>query len=132
MVLLAGCATGPDFERPALPASASYGRPTLPQLPSATATGVVQRVVEGAPVDVRWWQAFGSAELDALVEEGLRASPTLEAAEATLRQARHTYEARAGSTQYPQANANLGGERKSVNNAAMGQPDGDNTFNLYQ
>jgi len=87
--------------------------------------------MEGAPVESRWWQAFGSPALDELVEEGLRASPTLEAAEATLREARHTYEAHAGSTRYPQANANLSGERKSVNNAAMGQTGGDNTFNLY-
>jgi NodT family efflux transporter outer membrane factor (OMF) lipoprotein len=91
----------------------------------------VQRIAEGGPVESRWWQAFGAPTLDALIEEGLRASPTLEAAESTLRQARHTYEARAGSTQYPQANANLSGGRKSVNNAAMGQPDGENTFDLF-
>lgn len=131
LLLLAGCATGPDFKPPAAPRDSSYGNPTLPLLPSATATGVVQRVAEGVPVESRWWQAFGSPTLDALVEEGLRASPTLEAAESTLRQARHIYEARAGSTQYPQANANLSGGRKSVNNAAMGQPDGEKTFNLY-
>ncbi len=131
LALLAGCATGPDFTTPAPPSATGYTGSALPLLPSAGATGVVQRVVEGVPVAARWWQAFGSPALDALVEEGLRASPTLEAAESTLRQARHTYEARAGSTQYPQANASLSGERKSVNNAAMGQPDGEKTFNLY-
>ena len=131
LFLLAGCATGPDFKRPVLPASAGYLDPALQRLASSTETGNGQRVVEGAPVESRWWQAFGSPELVALVEEGLRASPTLEAAEATLREARHTYEARAGSTRYPRANANLSGERKSVNNAAMGQTGDENTFNLY-
>lgn len=131
LLLFAGCATGPDFKPPTAPRATSYVSPTSPLLLSATATGVVQRIAEGVPVESRWWQAFGSPTLDALVEEGLRASPTLEAAESTLRQARHTYEARAGSTQYPQANANLSGGRKSVNNAAMGQTGGENTFTLY-
>lgn len=131
LLLLAGCATGPDFKPPAAPAANNYVGSTLPLLPSATATGVVQRVAEGAPVESRWWQAFGSPALDALIDEGLRASHTLEAAEATLLQARHAYEARAGSTRYPQANANLSGERKSVNNAAMGQTGGEKTFNLF-
>ena len=131
LLLLAGCATGPDFKPPVAPSATRYVSPTSPLLLSADATGVVQRIAEGVPVESRWWQAFGSPTLDALIEEGLRASPTLEAAESTLRQARHTYEARAGSTQYPQANANLSGGRKSVNNAAMGQTGGENTFNLY-
>ncbi len=34
-----------------------------------------------------WWRALGDAQLDALVEEGLRASPSLEVADARLRQA---------------------------------------------
>ena len=131
ILLLAGCATGPNFKRPTPPSATSYTGSTLPLLTSATATGVVQRVVDGAPVESQWWQAFESSKLDAVILQALAASPTLEAAEATLRQARHAYEARAGSTQYPQANANLSGERKSVNNAAMGQADGENTFNLY-
>jgi len=129
--LLAGCATGPDFTRPVAPSAAGYLDPASPIHPGAGAAGVVQRVVEGAPVESRWWQAFGSPALDALVEEGLRSSPTLEAAEATLRQALHTYEARAGSTRYPQASASLSGERKSVNNAVRGQSGGEDTFNLY-
>ena len=131
LLLLAGCATGPDFQPPAAPSATGYGSLTSPLLLSADVTGVVQRLAEGVPVEARWWQAFGSPALDALIEEGLRASPTLEAAEATLRQARHTYEARAGSTQYPQANANVSGGRKSVNNAAMGQTGGESIFNLY-
>jgi NodT family efflux transporter outer membrane factor (OMF) lipoprotein len=131
LLLPAGCATGPDFKPPVAPKVSSYLSPTSPLLLSAAATGVVQRIAEGVPVESRWWQAFGSPALDALVEEGLRASPTLEAAESALRQARHAYEARAGSTQYPQADANVSGGRKSVNNAAMGQTGGENTFNIY-
>lgn len=125
-----GCATNPNFTPPAAPRTAGFLDPTAPRSTSAMADGA-QRPVEGAPLDSRWWQAFGSAKLDAAIEEGLRANPTLEAAEAALRQARHRYDAQAGSTEYPQANATLSGGRKSVNNAAMGQTGGENTFNLY-
>lgn len=40
-----------------------------------------------------WWKAFGDTQLDALVDEGLRSSPNLAAADARLRQA----QAQAGS-----------------------------------
>ncbi len=133
ILFLVGCATGPDFTTPAPPTASGYTALALPAhtAASSTALGSVQWFVEGMPIKTQWWRAFGSPELDALIEEALRASPTLEAAEATLRQARHTYEARAGSTRYPQANANLSGGRKAVTGAAIGQPDGENTFNLY-
>ena len=130
---LAGCATGPDFKTPALPPVAGYTASTLPThtASSSTARDDAQRFVEGAPIEARWWQAFGSPKLDTLIEQALAASPTLEAAEATVRQARLTYESQAGSTLYPQVNANLGGQRQAINNAAMGQQGGENTFNLF-
>ncbi len=133
ILFLAGCATGPEFKTPAPPAVSGYTASALPAhtASSPTALGGEQRFAEGILIETQWWQAFESSKLDALIEQALAASPTLEAAEAILSQARQVYEARAGSTQYPQANANLSGERKSVNNAAMGQPDGENTFNLY-
>lgn len=133
ILFLVGCATGPDFTTPAPPTASGYTALALPAHTAASSTtmGGAQRFVEGMPIETRWWQAFGLPELDALIEEALRASPTLAAAEATLRQARHTYEARAGSTRYPQANANLSGGRKAITGAAMGQPAGENTFNLF-
>lgn len=133
ILFFVGCATGPEFKTPALPAVSGYTASALPAhtASSPTALGGEQRFSEGVQIETQWWQAFESSKLDALIEQALAASPTLEAAEATLRQVRHTYEARAGSTQYPQANANLSGERKSVNNATRGQTGGENTFNLY-
>jgi NodT family efflux transporter outer membrane factor (OMF) lipoprotein len=130
--MLAGCASGPDFKSPAAPDVAGYTVSALPAqtVAAPTALGGEQRFVEGAPVAAQWWRQFGSAKLDALIEAALRASPTLEAAQATLRQARHNYEAKAGATQYPQANANLGAQRQGVNNAAAGLPGGERTYNL--
>ncbi len=90
LVLLAGCAVGPDFERPGAPAAADYRSSSLPH---ATATsdglsGDQQRFVPGTPVAPDWWRSFGSPELDALVTEALVNNADLEAARATLRQAR--------------------------------------------
>lgn len=133
ILFLGGCATGPEFKTPASPTTAGYTASALPAqtASSSTALGGEQRLAEGILIESQWWQAFESSKLDALIEQALAASPTLEAAEATLRQARHTYEARAGSTRYPQATAHLGGRRQAVTGAAMGQSNGENTFNLF-
>lgn len=133
ILVLAGCATGPQYKMPAPPADAGYTAGAYPAHTASSpgALGGEQRIAEGALIEAQWWQAFESSKLDALIDQALAASPTLEAAEATLRQARHTYEARAGSTRYPQATANLGGRRQAVTGAAMGQPTGGNTFNLF-
>ncbi|HAL92215.1 MAG TPA: RND transporter [Verrucomicrobia bacterium] len=132
-LFLAGCATSRDFKSPAPPSASGYmasGLPARTAVPS-TAQGGEQRFVEGSPIITQWWQAFGSPQLDALIKQAQEANPSLEAAEATLRQARHTTEARAGSTRYLQANANLGGRRQAATGAASGQPNGENTFNLF-
>jgi len=133
IALLAGCASGPDFKPPAAPEETGYTTSALPAqtVTAPTALGGAQRFVAGAPIAAQWWRQFGSDKLDTLIEAALRASPTLEAAQATLRQARHNYEALAGTTRYPQANANLGAQRQGVNNAAAGLPGGERTYNLY-
>lgn len=83
-LLIGGCAVGPDYRRPDLPRPASLTRVRLPG--------------EGmsATVDAQWWKAFGSPELDALVQEAMDNSPTLEAARATLKAARQNVIAQRG------------------------------------
>lgn len=131
--LLAGCATTPELKPPKAPEADAYTTSALPaQTASApTALGGAQRFVMGAPVGAQWWRQFGSPRLDALIEQAERNSPTLEAAQATLRQARQSYAALAGTTRYPQANGALGAQRQGINTAAMGLPGGERTFNLY-
>lgn len=79
-----GCAVGPDYVQPAVPQA---GALTREPLATAGTAGPVRR---------QWWQAFGSAELDALVEEALERSPTIDAARATLRTARQNVIAQRG------------------------------------
>lgn len=98
-----GCAVGPDYHRPAVAAPSALTRQPLA---TAGTAGPVQR---------EWWRAFGSPELDALVEEALAHSPTIEAARATLRAAHQNVIAQRGFF-YP--TVNLGYNRTRQN---MGQ-----------
>lgn len=121
--LLTGCAAGPEFKSPAAPAVAAY---TATPLENES-----QHLVAGGRVNPRWWQELGSAGLNSLIDEALQASPTLAAAEATLRQAQEVYGARSGSTLYPQVDANLGGRRQQTNPSALGQTGDAREFSLY-
>lgn len=131
--ILAGCAVGRDYKRPAPPQDAGY---TTQALTAETASapgpmGGIQRFVPSETVSATWWQDLGSAKLSSVVEQALRSSPTLVAAAATLRQANQTYAAQAGATQIPQANARLSAQRQGINTASAGLPDGERVFNLY-
>lgn len=131
--LLAGCAVGPDFKRPPAPAVAAYTPTPLTVLTASAPTmlGEAQRLIEGAPVNPQWWQDLGSAQLNALIDEALQASPTLSAAEATLRQAQERYAVQAGATLYPQAETNLTGQRQRFNPNSSGLVGGAREFGLY-
>lgn len=86
MLLLTGCTTvGPDYKgAPAIAAEALQQSRFKRDDPSADAV---------APVAAQWWRALGDATLDALVEQALTQSPTLQAAEARLRSARAAFNA---------------------------------------
>lgn len=129
---LAGCASGPDFQRPAPLTVTGYTSTAL------SATTVVSPGMHGAqqqflptPVPIAWWKELHSDKLTLLVEQAFVASPTLAAAQATLRQAEHSRAALSGSTQLPQASAKLGGQRQGTNSAGAGLPDGERTYGLY-
>ncbi|MHB1591096.1 MAG: hypothetical protein ACYCTW_06140, partial [Sulfuricella sp.] len=98
---LFGCASvGPDFKQPAPPAVNGYITQSLPAetvTTPATLMGGAQHLMVGQAVPITWWQNFGSAKLDAYIDQALRTSPSLESAQATLRQAQQTYAAQAGS-----------------------------------
>jgi NodT family efflux transporter outer membrane factor (OMF) lipoprotein len=91
--LLAACAVGPDFKRPAPPADDAYG--SAPQQGETVASegpdGQAQRYTAGMDIPQQWWQLFGSPKLSGLVEASLKANPNLGAAQAALRQAHELY-----------------------------------------
>lgn len=111
-----GCAVGPDYARPATPAPARLTREPLAT--SGTA----------GPVQSQWWKAFGSPALDALVEEALQRSPTIEAARATLRAAHQNVIAQRGFF-YP--TVQLGFDRTRQNTGQSMSPALNSGETLY-
>jgi multidrug efflux system outer membrane protein len=101
--LLAGCAAGPDYKRPAL------------EMPVVWKVEAPFR--EGAPNDLAakgsWWLRFGDPQLDALEQQSLAGSPTLVAANARLTQARATLTATAAGL-FPQIALNARATRLEV------------------
>lgn len=132
VALLAGCAAGPDFQRPASTSATAYTTTAMPvtTVSSPGALGAGQQFV-AVPVPIRWWTEFESDKLTALIEQAFAASPTLAAAQATLRQAQHSLAASTGNTQLPQVNAKLGAQRQGTNTAAAGVPGGERSYGLY-
>ena len=101
-VALSGCAAGPDFHAPAAPTEQRY----TPQ--PITAAG--EQSLGQAPVDARWWTLFGSPELNALVDQALKANSDLAATRAALKAARENWLAARGAL-LPQVDASAGTSR---------------------
>jgi NodT family efflux transporter outer membrane factor (OMF) lipoprotein len=92
-LLLAACQVGPDFRTPSPPpAAAGYVAGGLP-----TAIAADQRLTPGGDVPARWWEAYGSPELNALMDQAIKASPDIESATAALRSAHELYLAQTGA-----------------------------------
>ena len=121
---LAGCTLGPDFLRPEPPKVGQYTpMPLPPETASAdTIAGDAQRFLQDADVSGSWWTLFGSAALDRLEQEALRANPDIETAQASLRQAHENVLAQEGEL-YPQ----LGGT-SSISRSKSG---GSTPFDLF-
>jgi NodT family efflux transporter outer membrane factor (OMF) lipoprotein len=119
--MLAGCAVGPDFHAPAPIKDISYtpGAQPAATVPVAGPHGATQRFVMAEIIGGAWWRAFGSADLDHLVQQALDASPTLVQARMRLAQAHQDYLAQAG-TLWPQVDATLNTARQQINPEAFG------------
>src|ERR1700683_5646327 len=122
--LLVSCAVGPNFKPPAAPKTAGYVPPG--DLKPATAAapiagGEAQRFVDGLDIPGQWWTLFKSPKLNALIERALANSPTLEAAQAALRQANETAAAQRGAY-YPSVSGNVQSQRQKASGAAFGIP----------
>ncbi|MEO6716078.1 MAG: efflux transporter outer membrane subunit [Novosphingobium sp.] len=64
-----------------------------------------------------WWRAYGDAQLEALIEEGLRNSPDIATAAARLRRAAAQAQEEGAKLQPSlDATASIGGEKQSLNN----------------
>jgi NodT family efflux transporter outer membrane factor (OMF) lipoprotein len=126
---LNGCAVGPDFIRPAAPATSGYTRDKLPAATGSAdvAGGAAQHFVEGRDIPGEWWTLFRSKALNQLVAEALKANPTLAAAQASLRQAAEAVYAAQGAF-FPTATAGFSASR---NKSSVGLSPVTSTTTLF-
>src|ERR1700728_2526800 len=122
---LAACAVGPNFKKPEAPRTGGVTPPReIPaQLEASAAPGPAQHCVEGLDIPGQWWTLFQSPPLNTLIERALSNSPTLEAAQAALRQANETVAAERGSY-YPSVSGQVQSQRQKASGAAFGSIPG--------
>lgn len=133
LILIVGCAVGPDFQRPGAPAAEGYTREPLGANTASTdiVGGEAQLFALNRDLSSQWWTLFQSPELNALIDHALAASPTITAADAALRQAMELLFAGQGAF-LPTVQANLtpGMFRSSPATAPLLSTPSTN-YNLY-
>ncbi|WP_109126375.1 efflux transporter outer membrane subunit [Dyella sp. C11] len=131
--LVAGCAVGPDFKRPAAPEVSDY---TAHPVTTTVATdhvagGEAQHVATGADIPGDWWTLFHSKPLNDLIEQSLANNHDLKAAQAALKVAHENVLAQRGSY-YPSVAADFSASRQRQSGTISPTPN-SNTFqyNLF-
>ncbi|WP_421994197.1 efflux transporter outer membrane subunit [Reyranella sp.] len=129
--LLAGCSSGPDFERPAKPTATGYTPETLSLRTSAAGGpgGAAQTFVPDKDIPGEWWRLFQSPQLDTLVREAMQANPDVDAAQASLRQARENFYAQQGGL-FPTISGNGSGQQQLASPASQGQSGSATIFGV--
>jgi NodT family efflux transporter outer membrane factor (OMF) lipoprotein len=132
-IALAGCAVGPDFNSPPPPPVTGYtpGGSPVATTSADVAGGAAQKFAMGGDIPGEWWKVFHSRELDGLIAEALAANPSLQAAQASLWQAKENLYAQAG-TMLPTVDANSSVTRQQFSPATFGSSGSPNIFNLFQ
>jgi len=130
---LSAC-VGPNFHRPSPPTVERY---TVDAMPATSAAaegpgGAAQHFLADQEVPRDWWKLFGSAQLDALVSEALRANPDVRSAQAALRQALENTAAQRGAF-FPTVQGSFGASRNlnAVGVLAPNLASGAALYNLY-
>jgi NodT family efflux transporter outer membrane factor (OMF) lipoprotein len=113
---VSACAVGPNFKRPPAPAAPSYG--SAPMRGDIDAT---QHLVADLDIPSQWWTLFQSPKLNLLVEQALKGSPDVGAAQAALRQAHELYSAQWAAL-FPTVQGGVTGDRSQFPGATLTSP----------
>lgn len=123
-LLFSGCTLGPDFAPPASPDVKNY-------LSKEEAVNARQNLAAGKDIPGLWWTVFRSSALTALIDRAIKHNPDLQAAQATLTQAKETAVAKEGSL-FPALDAVASGTRQQISGAQFGNPAaGSSLFSIY-
>lgn len=119
LVLVAGCAVGPDYKAPAPKMPAAWRQPPDPAITPSEAS--VQR----------WWEVFGDATLSRLVARATTGNLDLKQAVARIKEARARVGVASGKY-YPEASSavDVSVQRGSKNQGATGEITGSYSLGL--
>lgn len=139
--MLASCAVGPDFHSPAGPNVKRYTEKPLSKKTASVAgigsAGAAQQFISNQDIPAQWWTLFHCETLNYLIITGLNNSPTVTAAQQTLKQAQETFNAQVGNSYYPAATAGFGVTQQRLSGASFGNTASNSpvffndAFNLY-
>jgi NodT family efflux transporter outer membrane factor (OMF) lipoprotein len=132
-LLLAGCAVGPDFKKPAAPEVSDFTSAPLTETAGTTnvAGGAPQHFVSGGDIPGEWWTLFHSRPLNELIDLSLSNNPTIKAAQAALVIARENLLAQKGSY-YPSISGSFSAARQKTSGEISPVPNsGALYFSLY-
>jgi NodT family efflux transporter outer membrane factor (OMF) lipoprotein len=127
-LLLAGCAVGPNFKKPAAPEVDGYTADPLSNPVSANISGgESQRFEKGSDIAGDWWTLFHSGPLNELIAQSLTNNPDLKAARAALSVARENVLAQRG-VYYPSVAGSFSASRQSQSQTISPTPNS----NIFQ
>lgn len=119
-LLLAGCAVGPDYQRPDVDVPKAFKEASLS--PEAARQWKLAQPAD-ALARGRWWAIFNDPILDKLEDQAMSANQDIKVAAARVRQARALRQnSEAGLL--PSVDAGFGPTRQRVSNASAGMPEG--------
>lgn len=123
---------GPDFEPPDPPETQSYTESKLPGKTESTQNpgGEAQVFALGKEIPACWWYLFHSKPLNELIEHAFKNSPTLETAQAALRQAQENLNVSVGSL-FPFVSVQSQAQRQKFSPSIFGVTNPPTKFNLY-
>jgi NodT family efflux transporter outer membrane factor (OMF) lipoprotein len=129
-LLVAGCAVGPDFKRPAAPQVTDLTADPVSTTVTTSSVqgGEAQRFAKGGDIAADWWTLFHSEPLNQLIEQSLTNSPDLKSAQAALSAAHENVLAQRGAY-YPSVTGSFSASRQRQSGQIAPTPN-SNTF-LY-
>jgi NodT family efflux transporter outer membrane factor (OMF) lipoprotein len=114
-ILLDGCAVGPDFVKPQSPLADSYSTHPIPQQTTTAPVlaGAAQKYNPATTIPFDWWTLFKSPQINALIARAFQNNPTIQSAQASLRQAQQSVIAQQGYF-YPSVAASYSPSRNKI------------------
>jgi NodT family efflux transporter outer membrane factor (OMF) lipoprotein len=132
LLLITGCAVGPNFKKPPAPTVNSYTPSPLSTTNSTVnAAGGEAQHFRNIDISGEWWALFHSKALNDLIERSLKANPDIKAAQAALKVARENVLAQKGAF-YPSVAGSFSASRhKTSQEISPFTASGALYYNLY-